>query len=472
LSIFSRKKPKVENALSTTKQFFMGGASAGVFVNEDAAMRTSAVFACVRVISEAVASLPLNIYRRDGEGRALAPEHPLYHILHNEANPEMTSFVFRETLMNHLLIYGNAYAQIARDKTGRVKGLYPLLPDRIEVSRVASGEIIYSYWRTEDDKRKGEESGKVVLQREHVLHIPALGFNGLVGYSPIAMARNAIGLAIATEEYGAGFFANSANPSGILEHAKNLNNKESIRRTWDSLYRGSSKAHGLAVLEEGLTFKTISIPPDQAQFLETRKFQLNEIARIFRVPPHMIADLEKSSFNNIEQMSLEFLLYTLDPWVSRLESSFCQSLLLGDEKRDYFIKFNVDGLLRGDYEKRMRGYSVGRQNGWLSANDIRKLEDMNDLPPERGGDKYLINGNMTELEDAGLFAKVHMAKMILNEYNSMKSAGKKDSTESGDALCVGDVSGSVPDYDPADVMTALARRVLDSFDSGKRGDDT
>jgi len=481
MSIFSRKKPKVENALTTTKPFFMGGATAGVFVNEDTAMRTSAVYACVRVISEAVASLPLNVYRRDGDARMLAPEHPLYHILHNEPNPEMTSFVFRETLMNHLLIYGNAYAQIVRDNSWCVKGLYPLLPDRIDVHRSESGEIYYTYWRNEDDKRKGDETGSVVLPKEHVLHIPALGFNGLVGYSPIAMARNAIGLAIATEDYGAGFFANSANPSGILEHAKNLNNHETIKRTWDSLYRGSSKAHGIAVLEEGLTFKTVSIPPDQAQFLETRKFQLNEIARIFRVPPHMIADLEKSSFNNIEQMSLEFLLYTLDPWVSRLESSFYQSLLSPSEKQEYFIKFNIDGLLRGNYEARMKGYAVGRQNGWLSANDIRKLENMNALPAERGGDKYLINGNMTELEDAGLFAKVRMANVILNEYNSLQNAGKNTGAgdsggssvinSSGGASPVDNAPGDAP-IDPNAIMTALARRVMNSFDSITRGDDT
>jgi len=472
MGIFSRKKPKADNALTTTKPFFMGGATSGVFVNEDSAMRTSAVYACVRVISEAVASLPLNVYRRDGDGHALASEHPLYPILHNEPNSEMTSFIFRETLMNHLLIYGNAYAQIVRDKSWRVKALYPLLPDRIEVRRSENGEIYYTYWRNEDDKRRGDKTGSIVLAKEHVLHIPALGFNGLVGYSPIAMARNAIGLAIATEDYGAGFFANSANPSGILEHATKLNNQDAIKTTWENLYRGSSKNHGIAVLEEGLTFKTVSIPPDQAQFLETRKFQLNEIARIFRIPPHMIGDLEKSSFSNIEQMSLEFLLYTLDPWVSRLESSLYQSLLSPQEKPEYFIKFNVDGLLRGNYEARMKGYAVGRQNGWLSANDIRKLENMNALPAERGGDKYLINGNMTELEDAGLFAKVHMAKAILNEYNSMQNTSKNTGAGDGNVPSVDNAPVDAPVIDPNSIMTALARRVMNSFDSITRGYDT
>jgi len=177
-----------------------------------------------------------------------------------------------------------------------------------------------------------------------------------------------------------------------------------VRESWNAVYQGSTNAHRIAVLEEGMKFQAIGIPPEQAQFLETRKFQINEIARIFRVPPHMVGDLEKSSFSNIEQQSLEFVKYTLDPWVARWEQAIQKALLLPSEKRTYFAKFNVDGLLRGDYQSRMNGYSVGRQNGWLSANDIRELEDMNRIPAEDGGDLYLINGNMTKLKDAGIFS--------------------------------------------------------------------
>lgn len=182
-----------------------------------------------------------------------------------------------------------------------------------------------------------------------------------------------------------------------------LKDPQKVKDSWNSLYRGSGNAHRVAVLEEGMKFSPIGIPPEQAQFLETRKFQINEIARVFRVPPHMVGDLEKSSFSNIEQQSLEFVKYTLGPWVCRWEQSLGQALLLPWEKAEYFIKFNLDGLLRGDYQSRMQGYAIGRQNGWLSANDIRQLEDLNLIPADEGGDLYLINGNMTKLKDAGLF---------------------------------------------------------------------
>ena len=218
------------------------------------------------------------------------------------------------------------------------------------------------------------------------------------------MAKNAIGMAIACEEYGASFFANGANPGGVLEHPGVVKDPKRVRDSWNDVYQGSANAHRVAVLEEGLKFQAIGIPPEQAQFLETRKFQINEIARIFRVPPHMVGDLEKSSFSNIEQQSLEFVKYTLDPWVVRWEQAIQKSLLLPSEKLAYYAKFNVDGLLRGDYQSRMNGYSVGRQNGWLSSNDIRVLEDLNRIPDEQGGNLYLINGNMTKLQDAGIFA--------------------------------------------------------------------
>lgn len=177
-----------------------------------------------------------------------------------------------------------------------------------------------------------------------------------------------------------------------------------VRESWQSVYGGSRNAGKVAVLEEGMKYQQIGIPPEEAQFLETRKFQINEIARLYRIPPHMVGDLDKSSFSNIEQQSLEFVKYTLDPWVIRWEQSLQKSLFLPEEKKEYFVKLNVDGLLRGDYQSRMSGYSVGRQNGWLSTNDIREMENMNLIPAEEGGDLYLINGNMTKLKDAGIFA--------------------------------------------------------------------
>ncbi len=213
-----------------------------------------------------------------------------------------------------------------------------------------------------------------------------------------------MGLAIATEEYGAKFFANGAAPGGVLEHPGTIKDPQKVKESWNAAYQGSQNAHRVAVLEEGMKYQPIGISPEQAQFLETRKFQINEIARIFRVPPHMLADLEKSSFSNIEQQSLEFVKYTLDPWVVRWEQSMCRALLMESEKPIVFIKFNVDGLLRGDYVSRMNGYATARQNGWMSANDIRELENLDRIPAEFGGDLYLINGAMTKLQDAGAFA--------------------------------------------------------------------
>ena len=315
----------------------------------------------------------------------------------------MTSFVFRETLMTHLLLWGNAYAQIIRNGRGEVIALYPLMADRMYVDRDEKGQLYYEYTLSSDDAPTMK--GSVVrLSPYEVLHIPGLGFDGLVGYSPIAMAKNAIGMAMACEEYGAKFFANGAAPSGVLEHPGTIKDPSRVRESWQATFGGSGNANKVAVLEEGMKYTPISISPEQAQFLETRKFQLDEIARIFRVPPHMIGDLEKSSFNNIEQQSLEFVKYTLDPWVSRWEQSMVRSLLTREEKSQYFIKFNVDGLLRGDYQSRMNGYATARQNGWMSANDIRELENLDRIPAEKGGDLYLINGNMTKLQDAGLFA--------------------------------------------------------------------
>ena len=385
--------------------FFFGGSTSGKAVNERTAMQMTAVYACVRVLSEAVAGLPLHVYRyREDGSKEKALKHPLYRILHDEPNPEMSSFNFRETLMGHLLLYGNAYAQIIRNGKGEVVGLYPLMPAKMTVDRDSGGNLYYLYSRGSDDAPEAGESGQVYLPPDQVLHIPGLGYDGIVGYSPIAMAKNAVGLGIATEEYGAKFFANDASPSGILEHPGVLKNPDKVRESWNKLFRGSVNSHQIAVLEEGLKYQPIGISPDQAQFLETRKFQLNEIARIFRVPPHMVGDLEKSSFSNIEQQSLEFVKYTLEPWLMRWEQAMGRRLFTDSEKESYFIRFNVEGLLRGDYESRMNGYAVARQNGWMSANDIRELENLDRIPAELGGDLYLVNGSMTKLADAGAFA--------------------------------------------------------------------
>lgn len=399
----SRDKPQ-NRTTGSAYSFFFGSSSAGKRVNERSAMQMTAVYSCVRILAEAVAGLPLHLYRyKEDGGKEKAIDHPLYLLLHDEPNPEMSSFVFRETLMTHLLLWGNAYAQIIRNGKGEVIALYPLMPDRMTVDRDRDGKLYYEYTVSADDAPTVR--GTVVrLKPSDVLHIPGLGFDGLVGYSPIAMAKNAIGMAIACEEYGAKFFANGAAPGGVLEHPGTIKDPGRVRESWQSTFGGSGNANKIAVLEEGMKYTPIGISPEQAQFLETRKFQINEIARIFRVPPHMVGDLEKSSFSNIEQQSLEFVKYTLEPWLVRWEQSIQRTLFSPEEKKRYFAKFNVEGLLRGDYASRMNGYATARQNGWMSANDIRELENMDRIPAEDGGDLYLINGNMLPLGNAGAFA--------------------------------------------------------------------
>nr|DAJ09917.1 MAG TPA: Portal [Caudoviricetes sp.] len=405
MGIFSglfRTRDAPQNRTSgSTYSFLMGSSTSGKRVNERTSMQMTAVYSCVRILSEAIASLPLNTYcYTDTGGKEKAISHPLYHLLHDEPNPEMSSFIFRETLMTHLLLWGNAYAQVIRNGKGEVIALYPLMPDRMTVDRDKNGHLFYKYTKSGEDAPT-MDNGSVILSPSDVLHIPGLGFDGLVGYSPIAMAKNAIGLAIAAEEYGSKFYANGAAPSGVLEHPGTLKDPGRVRESWQATFGGSANANKVAVLEEGMKYTPISISPNEAQFLETRKFQINEIARIFRVPPHMVGDLEKSSFSNIEQQSLEFVKYTLDPWVIRWEQALYRTLLSEEEKKTVFFRFNVEGLLRGDYASRMNGYATARQNGWMSANDIRELEDLDRIPAELGGDLYLVNGNMLPLTMAG-----------------------------------------------------------------------
>ena len=412
----SRDKPQ-NRTVGSSYTFLMGGSTSGKPVNERSAMQMTAVYSCVRILAEAVAGLPLHLYKyTDSGGKAKATDHPLYLLLHDEPNPEMSSFVFRETLMTHLLLWGNAYAQIIRNGKGEVVALYPLMPNKMTVDRDSNGQLYYTYQRSNEEAHTMEGSS-VKLKPSDVLHIPGLGFDGLVGYSPIAMAKNAIGMAIACEEFGAKFFANGAAPSGVLEHPGTIKDPSRVRDAWQSQFGGSSNSGKVAVLEEGMKYTPISISPEQAQFLETRKFQINEIARIFRVPPHMVGDLEKSSFSNIEQQSLEFVKYTLDPWIIRWEQSMMRVLLSLDEKKEFFIKFNLEGLLRGDYQSRMNGYSIARQNGWMSANDIRELENLDRIPAEQGGDLYLINGSMLPLGSAGAYADINPTETEETETN-------------------------------------------------------
>ena len=404
LGISPRDAPKIEDSVRDSGQTFVfGKADSGETVNERSAMQIATVYACVRLLAETVAGLPLHLYRftdADEKGKEKAKDHPLYRILYRQPNPEMTSFSFREVMMTHLLLWGNCYAQIIRDGKNGILGLYPLLPENVEVDRNEKGQIYYIYHAYTDEK-PGENNKDIYFRRDEIFHVPGLGFNGLVGFSPIAMMKNALGTTLAVEKYGSAFFRNGAQPSGVLEHPGVLKNPEKIRETWSDVYGGPNNAHKVAVLEEGMSYKAISLPPEDSQFLSTRQFGVNEICRIFRVPPHMVQDLEHATFSNIEHQSIDFVVHTLTPWLVRFEQAIMKDLLLPDEQDGLFPKFNVDGLLRGDYQSRMQGYATGISNGFMSPNDVRRLEQLDTIPAEKGGDDYYLNGGYVRLEDAG-----------------------------------------------------------------------
>lgn len=395
--------PKIQDSVRDSGTVFVfGRADSGERVDEKSALQIATVYACVRLLAETVASLPLHLYRYTGDGDAKekATEHPLYKLLYRQANPEMTSFSFRETVMTHLLLWGNAYAQVVRDGKNAILGLYPLLPENVEIDRNENGELYYIY-HAYTDEVPGEIDKDILFRRDEILHIPGLGFNGLVGFSPVAMMKNALGSTLAVEKYGSAFFKNGAQPAGVLEHPGVLKDPQKIRDNWTQAYGGAANAHKVAVLEEGMQYKPISLPPEDSQFLSTREFGVEEICRIFRVPPHMVQDLKRATFNNIEHQSIDFVMHTIMPWLIRIEQAIIKDLLIDKEQDELFPKFNVDGLMRGDYKSRMDGYAVGFANGFLSPNDIRRLENMDLIPAEDGGDDYYLNGSYTKLRDAG-----------------------------------------------------------------------
>lgn len=410
-------------------RFYTGYSSSGQAVTERSAMQITAVYACVRVLSEAVASLPLHLYQNKGKGsKEKAVDHPLYFLLHDEPNPEMTSFVFRETMMAHLLLWGNFFCQILRNGRGEVIGLYPLMPNRMRVDRDEHGTLFYEY-QHQSDEAGTMKNETVRLSTYEVMHIPGLGFDGLIGYSPIAVAKNALGTSMATDEYASKFFANGAAPSGVLEYPGVVKDPERLRESWNSTFGGSRNSGKVAVLEEGMKYTPISINPQDSQFLETRKFQVDEIARIFRVPPHMIGDLEHATFSNIEEQGLEFVMYVLQPWIVRIESGMNRSLLTQDEKKEYFFNFRVDGLMRGNYQSRMQGYATGINNGFMCVNDVRKLENMDLVPDEDGGNLFMVNGTMTPLKNCGASYGLGSSE---NEEGESKKQPDKDSEKDVD----------------------------------------
>lgn len=388
-NIFERR-----SSLANPAEWFVtalgGKASAtGISVTPTTALYSTAVYACVKILAETVASLPLPVYRRLERSKERDPSHPLYTLLHDQPNPEMTSFEFREALMGHLALRGNAYAEIVRDGAGKVVELWPLRPDRMQVKR-ESGKLAYYY-------AVGTQTVRIGADR--IMHLRGLSDDGIIGYSPVRLAREAIGLALATEEFGARFFGNNSRPGGILVHPNKLTDeaKKRLKESWEAAQGGLSNAHRVAVLEEGIKWEQIGIAPEDAQYLETRNFQLAEIARFYRIPGVLVGlDDKTSTYASAEQFFLSFVVHTIRPWLVRWEQAIKRDLFTPSERETHFAEFLVDGLLRGDIQSRYNAYAVGRQNGWLSANDIRRLENMDEI---EGGDIYLVPLNMVPAND-------------------------------------------------------------------------
>lgn len=384
--------------------------NAGQRVTSDSALRVAAVYGCVRVLSETIAALPFNLYRRTGDGKQVAADHKLQTILHTLPNAEMTSMDFRIQMMASLLLRGNAYNEIYRTRGGEVGEVIPLPADKVFVGRSErTGRLVFELH--DGDIR--------TIRPDRMWRIANMGTNGIVGLSPVGLMRESIGISMATEEHAARMFSNGAKPGGILEHPAKLSTdaQKALIDSWNKAYQGPRNANKVAVLQEGMKWHQIGMTAEDAQFLESRKYQRSEIAGIFGVPPHMIADLEKATFSNIEHQSIQFVVFSLLPWMKRIEQTIVRDLLLPSERQEYFAEHNAEGLLRGDSRARSEFYRNLFNVGAISINDIRRLENQNTIGED--GDKHWLQLNMTPIDERNQ-----------EQPDETKQAGESDSSES------------------------------------------
>lgn len=360
--------------------------ASGVSISPQGSLKLAAVWACVRVISEDIASLPLFTYRRLDRGKEKATTHRLYRLLHDAPNPYMTAMQFRETLQGHVLLWGNAYANIERDGDGWPVALWPLRPDQMDTPIISeAGTLLYTYHMPGGEPR--------ALTQSDVFHLRGLSPDGLVGYSPISLHRQALSLALATMEFGNRFFGNDSRPGGVLQVKTKISKEaaDRMKASWEAAHQGLQKAHRVAVLEEGVEWKQVGIPPEDAQFLQTREFQLQETARIFRLNPHKLGDLSRATYSNIEELAIDHVTGTLRPWLVRWEQQINKDLVMPRERGRIYVEHLMDALLRGKTLERFQAYQLGIQNGIYSPNETRDFENMN---PFAGGDLHLQQANM------------------------------------------------------------------------------
>ena len=386
ISTLARPSPELRSAFGALFS------KVGIHINAKNALQTTAVFACVRLLSESIASLPLFLYRKTDTGKEKATDNPLYSVLHDVPNPETDSFQFWQAFIANMLIYGRGYAEVVRNNAGQVVQMWNITTPYVRVQR---------HTETQELEYVVTPSGKeqFILRKDQIFRVDWFSMDALNAFRPLELAQNAIGLGEAAEEFASNYFKNGANAGGVIEWPDVLTDEqlESFKKDIKEQYSGLSNSARLMFLEQGAKFQKVSDNPQTSQMLETRKFQVEEVARFYNVPLHMIGDLDHATFSNIEQMSLNYVIYSLRPYLVRIERATVAQLLTPLDRQTLFTKFSADALLRGDYLSRMQGYAQARQNGWMSANDIRDLEDMGDIPAEQGGDAYLANGALRSL---------------------------------------------------------------------------
>lgn len=366
---------------------------AGVVVNDETAVKFSAVYACVRIIAETIASLPLKTYEAAGGGRVEAKDHPLTWMLnYGQPNPDMTPMVYREVFASQVLLHGNGYSDINWNGRGEPESFEVRQPSRVFPFRLRNRQLAY--------KILYEDGGEGVVMAENMLHVPGMGGDGIEGWSPIRLFRESVGLGLAAERMGSRFFGKSARPSIVIEPTMNWRNeadkKNFLRDLQDVM---GAKAFSALLLNPGMKATTLSMPMTDAQFIESRKFQIQDIARIYRVPPHMLADLERATFSNIEQQSLDFEKHTIRPWLVRIEQEYNRKLISKRQQGRFYLSHNVEGLLRGDIKSRFEAYQIAFMHGWMNRDEIRSKENM---PPtaDEAGDKFFVPVNLQPAERA------------------------------------------------------------------------
>lgn len=387
MATLARPGPELREALGAMLS------KSGVSVNDKTAVQVTAVFACIRLLSENIASLPLSIYRTTPNGKVKATDRSDYFVLHDVANPECDSFQFWQVFIANMLIYGRAYAEVVRNGGGEIVQMWNITTPYVKASRQEkTGELEYIV--TSPNKET------FTLRKDQIFRVDWFSLDGLNTFKPLQLAQNAIGLGIAAEEFASNYFKNGANVGGVIEYPDEMDDEqtERFRKSTREAYSGLSNTARIMFLEQGSKFTKVTNTPEESQMLDTRKFQVREIARFYNVQPHMIGDLEQATFSNIEQMSLNFVMYTLRPYFVRIEKAYAAQNFSAEDRKTLYVRFNAEGLLRGDYASRMAGYAVARQNGWMSANDILEKEDMDKISAEKGGDVYLANGNLRSLE--------------------------------------------------------------------------